>query len=87
MLLSAENRRQFWIPEGFAHGFVVLSESAVFSYLCSAHYDATADAGLRWNDAQLAIDWPVAEPLLSDKDARAPFLCDVAPERLPVYAG
>ena len=87
VLLSAENRRQFWIPEGFAHGFVVLSESAVFSYLCSAHYDATADAGLRWNDARLAIDWPVAEPLLSDKDARAPFLCDVAPERLPVYAG
>jgi len=83
--LSAENRRHFWIPEGFAHGFVVLSEYAVFHYLCSAPYDAAADANLRWNDAELAIDWPVAEPSLSDKDARAPFLADVAPERLPVY--
>ncbi len=84
--LSADNRRHFFIPEGFAHGFVVLSDFAVFQYLCSAPYDAAADAGLRWNDAQLAIDWPVAEPLLSDKDARAPFLAEVAEGRLPVHA-
>jgi dTDP-4-dehydrorhamnose 3,5-epimerase len=84
--LSAENHRHFWIPEGFAHGFVVLSESAVFHYLCSAPYDAAADAGVRWNDAELAIDWPIAEPSLSDKDARAPFLADIAAERLPVYS-
>ena len=86
VLLSAENRRHFWIPEGFAHGFVALSERAVFTYLCTATYDREADAGIRWNDADLAIDWPVAEPLLSDKDARAPFLAEVAAERLPTFA-
>ena len=85
VLLSAENKRHFWIPEGFAHGFVALSERALFTYLCTAPYDRAADAGIRWNDARLAIDWPVAEPLLSDKDARAPFLDDVAPERLPLF--
>ena len=51
VVLSAENKRHFWIPEGFAHGFVVLSERAVFTYLCTATYDAKADAGVRWNDA------------------------------------
>jgi dTDP-4-dehydrorhamnose 3,5-epimerase len=83
--LNSDNSRLLWIPEGFAHGFAVVSERAVFSYLCTAHYDATADASLRWNDARLAIDWPVAEPELSEKDARAPFLDDIAPDRLPVY--
>ena len=85
VLLSAENKRHFWIPEGFAHGFVTLSERAVFTYLCTATYDRSADASIRWNDAQLAIDWPVSTPLLSDKDAKAPFLADIAPERLPPY--
>ncbi len=84
-VLSAENRRHFWIPEGFAHGFVVLSDSALFSYLCTDTYDPAADASIRWNDADLAIDWPVAAPVLSDKDAKAPFLSGVAPERLPAY--
>lgn len=87
VVLSAENKRHFWIPEGFAHGFAVLSERALFTYLCTATYDREADAGIRWNDAALAIDWPVAEPLLSDKDARAPLLDEVSPERLPSYAG
>jgi dTDP-4-dehydrorhamnose 3,5-epimerase len=86
VVLSAENKRHFWIPEGFAHGFVTLSERAVFSYLCTATYDAGADAGIRWNDARLAIDWPVTDVNLSDKDARAPFLDEVADERLPIYA-
>lgn len=85
-LLSAANRRQLWIPEGFAHGFVVVSERAVFHYLCTAVYSREADAGVRWNDAQLAIDWPVSEPLLSDKDGRLPFLDDIAQERLPEFS-
>lgn len=85
VVLSAENKRHLWIPEGFAHGFVVLSERAVFSYLCTAIYDAKADAGIRWDDPSLAIDWPVSAPQLSEKDARAPLLAEVAPERLPVY--
>ena len=83
--LSAENRRQLWIPEGFAHGFVTVSERAVFCYLCSREYDSSADAGLRWNDAYLAIDWPVSEPSLSGKDAAAPVLDEVPAERLPSY--
>jgi dTDP-4-dehydrorhamnose 3,5-epimerase len=84
-MLTADNKRQFWIPEGFAHGFCVVSDSATFVYQCTALYDRAADAGIRWNDAQLAIDWPVAEPLLSDKDKGTPFLADVAPGKLPAY--
>ncbi len=85
-VLSADNKRHFWLPEGFAHGFAVLSEHATFCYQCTALYDREADAAIRWNDAAIAIDWPIAQPLLSDKDARAPLLAEVAPERLPTYA-
>jgi dTDP-4-dehydrorhamnose 3,5-epimerase len=84
-LLSGENKRHFWIPEGFAHGFAVLSEKAVFTYLCTETYDAQADAGLRWDDPDLAIDWPVSEPILSAKDQVTPLLKDVAADRLPDY--
>ena len=86
VMLTADNHRHFWIPEGFAHGFCVVSEFATFSYQCTALYDREGDAGIRWNDAEVGIDWPVSAPLLSDKDTRAPFLKDVPPERLPVYA-
>ena len=85
VVLNADNKRHFYIPEGFAHGFVTLSERAVFTYLCTATYDRDADAAIRWDDPGLAIDWPVAAPLLSGKDARAPLLADVAQERLPVF--
>jgi dTDP-4-dehydrorhamnose 3,5-epimerase len=85
VMLTAENHRHFWVPEGFAHGFCVLSDFATFSYQCTALYDAKTDAGIRWNDAALGIDWPVSDPLLSDKDRITPFLHDVAPERLPVF--
>jgi len=85
-ILSAENKRHFWIPEGFAHGFAVLSAHATFIYQCTALYDHAADAAVRWNDAAIAIDWPLAQPLLSDKDARAPFLADVPREKLPTYS-
>jgi dTDP-4-dehydrorhamnose 3,5-epimerase len=87
VMLTGENKRHFWIPEGFAHGFAVVSERATFTYLCTAPYDAAADAGLRWNDAAIGIDWPLAQPLLSGKDERAPFLAEIAPERLPDYGG
>lgn len=85
VMLSAENKRHFWIPEGFAHGFVALSDHALFTYLCTDTYDPAADANIRWDDPALAIDWPVANPLLSDKDAKAPFLADVSLDRLPVF--
>lgn len=85
VILSAEKKRHFWVPPGFAHGFVTLSETALFSYVCTDTYEREADAGVRWNDADLAIDWPLSSPLLSDKDARLPFLADVARERLPDF--
>jgi len=85
VVLSAENKRQFWIPEGFAHGFAVLSERAIFSYLCTEVYLREFDAAVRWNDAELAVDWPVSAPSLSPKDEQAPFLKDIAGDRLPVY--
>ncbi len=84
-ILSADNKRHFWVPEGFAHGFAVLSAQATFLYQCTALYDRTADAAIRWNDADIAIDWPIAEPVLSAKDQRAPFLADVERDKLPVY--
>jgi dTDP-4-dehydrorhamnose 3,5-epimerase len=85
VVLSAENRRHFWIPAGFAHGFVTLSERAVFTYLCTETYDREADAGVRWNDGDLAVDWPLSDPVLSDKDAKAPFLSEISAERLPMF--
>ncbi|WP_414604585.1 dTDP-4-dehydrorhamnose 3,5-epimerase [Stenotrophomonas sp. AR029] len=85
VILSAENKRQFLIPEGFAHGFVVLSETALFNYLCTDVYLKEADAAIRWNDADVAIDWPISAPTLSAKDENAPFLKDIAEDRLPVY--
>jgi dTDP-4-dehydrorhamnose 3,5-epimerase len=84
-MLTAENHRQLWIPEGFAHGFCVVSEAATFMYQCTALYDPAADAGVRWNDAAIGIDWPVAEPLLSAKDQASPFLADVPADKLPVF--
>jgi dTDP-4-dehydrorhamnose 3,5-epimerase len=83
VLLNADNRRHFWIPPGFAHGFVVLSETALFSYLCTETYDPGADAAIRWDDPTLAIDWPMSSPALSAKDAAAPLLSEVAVDRLP----
>lgn len=84
-ILSGENRRQLWIPPGFAHGFAVLSETALFNYLCTDVYVKEADAAIRWNDADLAVDWPISAPSLSAKDQQAPFLKDVPEDRLPVY--
>lgn len=85
VLLSSENKRHFWIPEGFAHGFLTLSENALFIYQCTNTYDHAADAGVLWSDPQIAIDWSVRDPLLSEKDARLPLLLRIPAERLPVF--
>lgn len=82
-MLTADNHRHFWIPEGFAHGFCVLSDFATFTYQCTALYDRSADAGVRWNDPDIGIDWPVSRPLLSEKDEKAPGLQEVASGQLP----
>ena len=81
--LSSENHRQLWIPPGFAHGFAVTSDEALFVYKCTAPYDARAERCIRWDDPALGIDWPVAGPQLSPKDAAAPLLRDVPAADLP----
>lgn len=81
--LDAESHRQLWIPEGFAHGFQVLSNQATFSYLCTRPYRAEHDASIAWNDRAIGIDWPRPPEALSDKDRRAPALNEIAKERLP----
>lgn len=76
---------QLWIPEGFAHGYVVLSERAVLAYKCTRAYNPGADRGIRWDDPEIGIDWPVGEPVLSEKDAAAVGLGEVDEAALPVY--
>lgn len=75
-ILSAENRHQLYIPEGFAHGYLVLSETALVSYKVSSEYTPDLERGLRWDDPALGIDWGVNEPLLSEKDQDQPGLKD-----------
>jgi len=78
VLLSAENKKQLWIPAGFAHGFYVLSESAELLYKCTEYYHPEDDRCLLWNDETIAIDWPLLDssPSLSDKDKNAPRLLE-----------
>jgi len=85
--LSAENHHQLWIPRGFAHGFCVTSEEAIFAYKCTDYYDAQAELVIRFDDPALGITWPVADPVLSPKDAAAPRLQDIDAARLPQYEG
>ena len=75
-VLSAENREIFWVPPGFAHGFLVLSEEAEFVYKCTDYYAPGDEYGIRWDDPELGIDWPAEAlpPLLSEKDMAAPAL-------------
>jgi dTDP-4-dehydrorhamnose 3,5-epimerase len=73
--LSSDNRRQLWVPPGFAHGFLVNSEVAEFQYKCTSFYAPASEGSIRWDDAELKINWPIGrEPVLSAKDAAAPFL-------------
>lgn len=81
--LSEENGHQLWIPEGFAHGYVTLSEIAVFAYKCTQVYAPAADHGIRWDDPIIGIEWPMSSPALSAKDAIAPLLSNVAAGVLP----
>jgi dTDP-4-dehydrorhamnose 3,5-epimerase len=76
-VLSDRNHHQLWIPPGYAHGFLVLSDVADFEYKCTDYYDANSEAGVIWNDPDLAIDWPNREPTLSAKDARLPRLAEL----------
>jgi dTDP-4-dehydrorhamnose 3,5-epimerase len=87
LTLSSENQRQLWVPPGFAHGFCVVSESALFAYKCTAYYDPKAELSIAHDDPDLAIAWPIATPQLSSKDAAGLRLRDVPAVRLLAYEG
>ena len=80
--LSVDNGQQLWIPPGLAHGFCALTDDADLVYLCSEEYDAESDGGVRWDDAEIGIKWPVSNPLLSDKDLQLPSLAEAVGQGL-----
>ena len=84
-ILSDENHRQYYVPPGFAHGFLVLSESADFFYKCTDYYYPEDEGAVAWNDPTLAIEWPLTEVSLSKKDSAAPCLADIPTDQLPEY--
>ena len=75
--LTEENHKQLWVPPGYAHGFCVLSETADFQYKCTDYYDPSDEGGVIWNDPDVAIEWPIADPSLSNKDAILPTLAEL----------
>ena len=77
VILSEENKKQFWVPPGFAHGFVVLSDTADFEYKCTDYYDPSDEGSILWSDSDLNIPWPIANPVLSTKDESAKRLVDL----------
>ena len=83
--LSSDNKQQLFIPVGFAHGFCVLSETALFSYKCTEFYSPADERGILWSDPDIGIEWPVKDPLLSDKDEKYPRFKDLNSENLPPY--
>ena len=78
VILSEDNKKQFWVPPGFAHGFVVLSATADFEYKCTDYYDPNDEGCILWSDPDLNIPWPIANPVLSTKDESAKRLVDLS---------
>jgi dTDP-4-dehydrorhamnose 3,5-epimerase len=85
VVLSGDNKRQVYVPPGFAHGFCVTSETALFMYKCTELYAPEAEKGITWNDPDLGIRWPIERPTLSSKDANYPRLRDIDQSTLPTY--
>lgn len=85
-VLSSVNRRQLYVPEGFAHGFVVTDDTALFSYKCTEYYHPETERSILWNDPEIGIEWPIGDPILSDKDGRAPRLAAIPSDKLPRHA-
>ncbi len=85
--LSGENKTQFYIPPGFAHGFCVTSETATFSYKCSDFYHPESEHSIIWNDPDIAIDWPLDSPQVSEKDQKGLALKDFDEDKLPLFEG
>lgn len=87
MILSSDNKRQLYVPEGFAHGFCVTSETALVAYKCTDFYNPRAEGGIIWNDPDIGIAWPCDNPVLSEKDQRFAALKDLPPDKLPRWGG
>lgn len=87
VLLSAKDQNQIYIPPGFAHGFLALTETVQFLYKCGDFYDPMDDYGVLWSDPDLGIEWGAANPLVSEKDQKHPTLATVSRQRLPRYEG
>lgn len=85
VVLSDKNKRQLYVPEGFAHGFCVLSETALFAYKCTDFYNPDVEGGILWNDPEIGIDWPASDPVLSDKDKVYPTLKKLMAFGLPDF--
>ncbi len=83
--LTSENKRQLYVPKGFAHGFCVTSETVLFAYKCTDIYNPQCELSIKWDDPDIGIEWPVSSPVLSDKDIAAKPLADVEPEYLAKY--
>jgi len=84
-VLSESSHTQMYVPPGFAHGYCVTSEAALFSYKCTDFYNPATEHGIIWNDPDIGIEWPLAQPVLSAKDAVYPRLKDLRPENLPQF--
>ena len=82
VVMNEHEPRQLWVPPGFAHGFLVMSDAALLQYKCSEFYSVKDEGVIRWNDPAIGIHWPAKEPFLSPKDAVAPLLCEIDPRRL-----
>jgi dTDP-4-dehydrorhamnose 3,5-epimerase len=87
LTLSSENKRQFYIPDGFAHGFCVTSDTALFAYKCTEVYQPQSEYGVSWQDPDLGIQWPIEKPLLSEKDLIYPRLKEIETRLLPQFMG
>lgn len=86
VLLSATTQNQIYVPAGFAHGFLALTNSVQFLYKCSDFYDPSDERGILWNDPDLNINWGISSPVISEKDAKNPRLREVPPQYLPGYS-
>jgi dTDP-4-dehydrorhamnose 3,5-epimerase len=85
LTLSSEDFKQLYIPEGFAHGFCVTSETALFAYKCTDYYAPQEERGIRWDDPSIGIEWPVSRPIVSKKDSEYPGLDNICAENLPIF--
>lgn len=83
--LSGDNKKQLYIPDGFAHGFCVLSKEALFVYKCTDYYRPESEMGIIWNDPDLGIEWPISNPVISEKDLQNPPLSSIDPAKIPLF--